>query len=308
MDPALMTRNLILSVFMNRAVAGVAQRYGLRLGASRFIAGTTLAEAMAVVQALNARGILATLDHLGESVFQPAEATAAAAAYHELLAAIDRVGVTANVSVKLTAMGLAFDADLARRNVEGIVRLARQYGNFVRIDMEDTPYTDRTLAIYRALRQQGLDNVGVVIQSYLYRSDRDLDELAALGANVRLVKGAYREPPHLAYPRKADVDAAFRRHIRLRLASGLYTAVATHDEAAIAYTQQVVQELGIPRDRFEFQMLYGIRSQRQEELARAGYRVRCYVPYGTHWYPYFVRRLAERPANLGFVLRNLIRG
>lgn len=308
MDTTLIARKLVLTVFMNRLVAGVAQRYGLRLGAARFIAGTTLADAVAAVRAANDRGILATLDHLGESVFQPAEAEASAQAYRRLLTAIAESGVQSNVSLKLTAMGLAFDYDLALRSVEGIVRLARRHGNFVRIDMEDTPFTDRTLQIYRTLRQQGLDNVGVVIQSYLFRSDQDLADLGALGANIRLVKGAYKEPAHLAHAHMADVNAAFKRHIRMRLESGLYTAVATHDADAIAYTRQVEQELGVPRDRFEFQMLYGVRSQLQEDLARAGYRVRVYVPYGTHWYPYFVRRLAERPANVGFVLRNLLRG
>lgn len=307
MDTTLIARKVVLTVFMNPVVAALAQRYGLRLGANRFIAGTRLTEAIQAVQSLNGKGIKATLDFLGESVFQPAEAAATVAAYLELLDAIRAAGVDSNVSLKLTAMGLAFDPGLALRNVEQIVRRAAQYGNFVRIDMEDTPYTDQTLQIYRELRRQGLENVGVVIQAYLFRSERDLEELAPLGANVRLVKGAYKEPAHLAFEKMAEVNANFKRLIRKRLESGLYTAVATHDEEAIAFTKQVVREIGVPRDRFEFQMLYGVRMQLQEELAREGYRVRCYVPYGTHWYPYFVRRLAERPANVGFVLRNLFR-
>lgn len=308
MDMTTVSRSLVMNVFGNRAVASLAQRYGMRLGAARFIAGTTLPEAMQTVNRLNEQSIMATLDHLGESVTDLAEAMGTVQAYLELLEAIRGAGVNSNVSLKLTALGLAIDSETAYANVRRIAERARQHGNFVRIDMEDTPYTDQTLDIYRRLRGEGYDNTGVAIQSYLFRTDEDLQELAQLQANVRLVKGAYKEPAHLAYPLKKDVDAAFNRHIEMCLTSGtIYTAVATHDERAIEFTRKVEAERRIPRDRFEFQMLYGIRRDLQESLAQAGYRVRCYVPYGTHWYPYFVRRLAERPANLMFVLRSMFR-
>lgn len=300
-------RSVILAVFGNRGVSAAAGRLGMRLGAGRFIAGTSVLDAIDTVARLNAQGIMATLDYLGEAVTEPAEALVTVNAYQELLDQIASAGLTANVSLKLTALGLAIRDDLALEYLRHIVAHARARANLVRIDMEDTPYTEATLRIYRTLRAEGFDNVGVVIQAYLYRSDRDLEELAKQGANVRLVKGAYREPRQHAYPRKADVDAAFLRQIEARLRSGLYTAVATHDERSIAFTRQLVTREGLPRDRFEFQMLYGIRPELQERLVHEGYRVRTYVPYGDQWYPYFIRRLAERPANLSFVVRNLFR-
>lgn len=308
MDWELIARSAILASLGNRVVAGTARRLGMRLGAARFIAGTTVDDATRTVTDLNRRGILATLDYLGEAVREAAEAAATVSAYVELLDQIAAGDLGANVSLKPTALGLAIRPELALENLRRIMDRARRHQNFVRIDMEDTPYTDATLNLYRQLRQEGYDNLGIVLQSYLYRTDQDLAELAGLGANVRLVKGAYKEPRHLAYPKKVDVDAAFLRQIELRLRSGLYTAVATHDERAIAFTRQLVTRERIAHDAFEFQMLYGIRPDLQEQLARAGYRVRVYVPYGEQWYPYFVRRLAERPANVSFVLRNLLRG
>jgi proline dehydrogenase len=307
MDLNPLYRRVVLTVAGNRAVSAAAQRYGLKVGASRFIAGETLADALAAVRDLNRRGIGATLDYLGEGVHEEAVAREMCRAYLEMLDGIAASGVRSNASLKLTQMGLTFSKELALENVEAIVRRAAGYGNFVRIDMEDTLYTDDTLEIYQALRRNGFDNVGVVIQAYLYRSERDIEALGQVNTNIRLVKGAYKEPPHLAYPRIREVDENFRKLIRARLLGGFYTAVATHDEQIIEYTRSLVAEHRIPADRFEFQMLYGVRTGLQEELARLGYTVRCYVPYGRQWYPYFTRRIAERPGNLFFVLRNLLK-
>ncbi len=300
-------RRALLGVAGNRTVAHLATRYGMRLGASRFVAGETLDAAMAAVADLNSRGISATLDHLGESVTEAAEARAAADSYLDLLDAIQRSGVDANVSLKLTAMGLAIDPALAEANLRRILARAQAAGNFVRIDMEDSPYTQITIDLTEKFFAE-FGNVGTVIQSYLYRSEADTADLTARGISLRLVKGAYKEPAAVAYPKKADVDAALRRLIELRLLSGVYTAVATHDEAMIAFTKEFAARHQVGRDRFEFQMLYGIRSGLQQQLAREGYKVRCYVPYGGQWYPYFVRRLAERPANVLFILRSMLRG
>lgn len=307
MDLTPLYRRVLLGIAANRAVTRAALRSGLRLGASRFVAGESLASALQVVGDLNRRSVLATLDHLGEGVEDAAVARGMGQAYCDLLDAIAESRVSANVSLKLTQMGLAFDPDLAYETVEGIVHRALERGNFVRIDMENSPFTTGTLAIYYKLRRQGLENVGTVIQSLLFRSEADLMELDRWRANLRIVKGAYKEPPDNAYPHKADVDAAFQRIVASRLRQGLYTAVATHDERMISFTQELAEREGVGRELFEFQMLYGVRMQRQEELAREGYRVRCYVPYGEMWYPYFVRRIAESPRNAVFVLRNLFR-
>ena len=300
-------RKFVLAVAGAEPVARAAQQVGLRLGATRFVAGETLSDALAVVRDLNRRSLLVTLDHLGEEVASREAERDAAEEIHRMLGGIQSSGVQANVSLKLSQLGLAFDRDLAMELLTGIVRRAHEQNCFIRIDMESSAYTEQTLGIYYILRRQGYDNVGPVIQSYLYRSFTDLEELDRWEANVRIVKGAYAEPPTVAYRRKADVDDAFRRMVEQRLRKGLYTAVATHDERLIAFTQELAEREGIPRDRFEFQMLYGVRMARQESLAREGYRVRCYVPYGRQWYPYFVRRIAETPSNLGFLLRVLLR-
>ncbi|MFO7245696.1 MAG: proline dehydrogenase family protein [Thermaerobacter sp.] len=299
-------RWIILRLADSPTVRRLVTRYGMKLGAGRFTAGETLDEAVQVVKRLNRDGLKVTLDNLGESVAQEAQARAAAAVYLDILDRIAADGLDANVSVKLTQLGLELSTDLAYENIRRVVERATALGNFVRIDMEHSDTIDRTLEIYRRLRQD-FDNVGVVIQAMLYRSEEDLRGLAAQGANVRLVKGAYAEPPDRAYPRKADVDANYRRLIAYYLQEGRYTAVATHDEAVIDFTRRFVAEHNIPRDRFEFQMLLGIRPDLQRRLAAEGYTVRVYVPYGTDWYPYLMRRLAERPANLGFLLRNLFR-
>lgn len=274
----------------------------------RFVAGETLDEALVVVRALNARGIRATLDHLGENVTGEAEAVRAADEAILALRRIHESGVESHLSIKLTQLGLDLGDDFCRAQVRRVLDRARQDSNFVRVDMEGSAYTARTLALVADLREEyGADTVGTVLQSYLYRTQDDLAALIASGTRIRWVKGAYNEPPDLAYPRKADVDRAYRIGAEQLLARGCYPALATHDERLIARARRFAAAEGIAPERFEFQMLYGVRRDLQEGLAREGYNVRCYVPYGTQWYPYFMRRLAERPANVLFIATNLFR-
>ncbi|MBX6377954.1 MAG: proline dehydrogenase family protein [Clostridia bacterium] len=300
-------RAAVLAVAGHPAVERLARRYGLRLGASRFVAGETLEDALRVVRELRGVGLEVTLDHLGEGVASPDAARAARDAYLGALDGLAAASLFSHVSVKPTQMGLALDPSLALDLVAAIAARARELGTFVRLDMENSTWVDATLGLYEALRDRGFDNVGVVIQAYLYRSEADLQRLQARRANVRIVKGAYLEPPAVAMPRKADVDANFLRLVRSHLQSGCYTAVATHDERMIQGTLAAARELGVGEEGFEFQMLYGVRPDLQRRLRDEGHRVRIYVPYGTEWYPYFTRRLAERPANLWFVLQNLLR-
>ena len=278
----------------------------------RFVAGETLDDAISVVRALNAKGMLVSLDHLGENVHTQADAERATQAYIDLLNRIAQAGVNSNVSLKLTALGLDISEDLCIANMRHILTCAKDTGNFVRIDMEGSAYTERTLRVFRTLRADySFDNVGVVIQAYLYRSEQDVRQLAVEGANIRLCKGAYKEPPAVAFPEKADVDANYIKLMQLYLsdearARGAHIGVATHDENMINATKRYVAEHNIAKDRFEFQMLYGIRPQAQQQIVADGYKMRVYVPYGTEWYPYFMRRLAERPANVWFVLRHIV--
>jgi len=272
----------------------------------RFIAGETLTEAIENVQKLNAADMTATLDYLGESVGTAAEAGAAAAQYIAILHGIERAGARCNASLKLTQMGLDVDRALCQRNVERIVAQAAQFDNFIRIDMEGSSFTQITLDIFKAIFAAHT-NVGVVIQAYLYRSEADIRELNALGARVRLCKGAYSEPAAVAFPAKADTDANYVKLMQMLLSEGAYPGIATHDERMIEATLAYAAKQGIAADRFEFQMLYGIRRDLQEKLVRDGFRLRVYVPYGEEWYPYMVRRLAERPANLLFVLGGMLR-
>jgi proline dehydrogenase len=293
-----------------------------RRAAARFVAGDTLEETLPVIRGLNEAGLYVTLDHLGENVTSRVEAEGATAAYLQMLQTLADQGVSASVSLKLTQLGLALDKSLALENLRRIVERAAQLGNFVRIDMEDSPWIDATLEIYNTLRDSGLDNVGVVIQSYLFRSEADTRTLLKRKARIRLVKGAYDEPPQIAYARKKDVDANFDRLTALILdamaehehdidvAQGQrppILAVATHDEKRIDFAKEYAQRVGVSRGALEFQMLFGIRNELQRRLAAQGYPVRVYIPYGTEWYPYFMRRLAERPANLWFFLSNLLR-
>lgn len=274
--------------------------------AGRFVAGETLAEALAVVRALNQEGMTATLDHLGENVSTREEAAGAADEYITMLREIHLAGARANVSLKLTHMGLDLGREVAAENVLRVVQTAAELDNFVRIDMESSEYVDATLEIFSQIFTQ-VGHVGTVIQSYLYRSAHDLERLNEMKARVRLVKGAYLEPPEVAYQRKADVDWNFVRLMEALLSRGTYPAIATHDPLMIEATKRYAAEHQITPDRFEFQMLYGIRRDLQHALVAEGYRMRVYVPFGTEWYPYLMRRMAERPANVMFVLGNIAR-
>ncbi len=306
-------RDLVLAIagwpFVFRLITGLPV---FRRMSRRFVAGETLDDAMAVIADLRSRGLHASLDHLGESVRDEVMAAQAAA---DALAALDRLAhdcIDSHLSVKLTQLGLDVSVDLCLGNMRAILSRARQTGAFVRIDMEGSPYTGRTLHVYRTLRGE-YENVGVVLQAYLYRSQADAEALAAEGANVRLCKGAYSEPAAIAYPHKSDVDASFLRIAEVffrpeSLAAGARLAVATHDARIIQWTRDITRSRGIPPDQFQFQMLYGIRRELQQQLAAEGYTMRVYVPYGSHWYPYFTRRLAERPENLLFILKNFLRG
>lgn len=276
----------------------------MRSMARRFVAGEDLSDAIAVVREINARGMTVTLDHLGENVSTEAEAASAADDYCRMLESIAEAGVDSNVSLKLTHMGLDMGEDVAFRNTLRVVEAAGT--NFVRIDMESSEYVDRTLDVFRRLYDDH-KNVGVVLQSALYRSEADADGLVDMGARLRLVKGAYLEPPSVAYQDKSDVDAAYVRLMKLLLVRGNYAAIATHDPRMIGATTSFALDNGIDRSRFEFQMLYGIRRDLQVRLVGQGYNMRVYVPYGTEWYPYLMRRMAERPANLMFVVGNIAR-
>lgn len=298
------------SALMRRMMTGFPPAWAV---ASRFIAGESVDDAIVAARQLNAKGMAVTLDYLGESVSRADEA---AVARDQILFLLDRIQqnqVDAYVSVKLSQLGLKIDENLAIENLRAILTRAQEHNLRVRIDMEESALVDTTLDIYRRLRHgEGFDNVGVVIQSYLFRSEKDVHRLIEEGAWVRLVKGAYKEPHTVAYANKADTDAAFVRLAQMMLsaearARGVSLGVATHDDAMIEAVQRYAASQGIPRDAFEFQFLYGIRRERQEQLVAQGYRVRIYVPYGTAWYPYFMRRLAERPANLWFFVANFFR-
>jgi proline dehydrogenase len=281
----------------------------LRRIARRFIAGETLEEAVAAVKELNARGLTVSFDHLNEAVRNADETLDEVREYQRLLARIDQLGVQGNVSLKLTQCGLLFDKALALRNAREVVADAKRRGSFVRVDMEHGEVTQATLEVVRALhREFGEPHVGAVLQSYLYRTEADARTLCAEGIRIRLCKGAYLEGPDIAFQDKRDVDDNFLRVMRVLLDSGLYHGIATHDERMVEETLAYARKKGLARGAFEFQMLYGIRRDLQERLVAEGHPVRVYVPYGKHWYPYFMRRLAERPANVWFVMKNLMKG
>ena len=276
--------------------------------ASRFVAGETVDEALDAVRDLNARGISASLDLLGESVHNEREASAARDEYLTLLDRIQAAKLNANVSVKLTAMGLDIDNELCVGIMRDILTRAQAYDTFVRLDMESSAYTDVTLQLFAdRLYPAYKANVGVVLQSYLYRTFADVEHMNALRARVRICKGAYKEPPAVAYPDKKDVDANYVKCMQELMLKGNYPGIATHDPVIIAEAKRWAKEQQITPDRYEFQMLYGVRRDLQESLVKEGYRVRCYVPFGTQWYPYLMRRLAERPANMAFITGNVIR-
>ena len=304
-----MMRSFLLWLSKRQSIFNFVRRNRLaKKFASRFVAGETIGEAVAAAKDLQARGITVSLDMLGESVAKPAEAEQARDTYIAMLQAMQAAGVEVNVSVKLTQMGLDIDAALCERNIRQILGLAKGIGAFVRLDMEGSAYTRKTLDFFeqRLFADYGA-NVGVVIQAALRRSTDDVAKLVRLGARVRLCKGAYLEKPDVAFPDKKDVDAHYVRLLEQLLPSGNYVGIATHDEQIIAHAKQFAAANNIARDRFEFQMLYGVRRDLQEALAREGYRMRVYIPFGTQWYPYLMRRLAERPANIMFILGNVIK-
>jgi proline dehydrogenase len=279
----------------------------MRLGAARFVAGETLDDCVRVLRGLNEQGLHANTTILGENVVERTQAEAVAVAYEDVLRRLAAEELRVNVALKLTQLGLDLDEELAYTNVERVVATAAELGNFVRIDMEASATVDATLRVYRRLRASGHDNVGTVLQSYLYRSEDDLRSLLPLRPNLRIVKGAYLEPASVAYRDKRDVDASFSRLVELALADGAYAAVATHDERLIARTLAFARERGLRPERYELQMLYGVRPRLQLELVRQGHKVLVATPYGPEWYPYLMRRLAERPANVLFVARSLVR-
>jgi proline dehydrogenase len=300
-------RSVILRAADDRHVRGLMSRYGMRLGAARFVAGETLDQCVAVLRRLADQGLHANTTLLGESVRDGAEAEAVAEEYGTILERLHEEQLPCNVALKLTHLGLELDEELAYANVERVVQVAERLGNFVRIDMEQSSVLDATLRIYRRLREAGHEQVGTVLQSYLLRTEADLESLLPLRPNLRFVKGAYLEPPEIAYRDKADVDAAYRRLVETALTGGAYAAIATHDETLIEHCLAFAEREGIGRDRFELQMLYGVRPGLQLDLLRRGYKVLVATPFGPEWYPYLMRRLAERPANLGFFARNLLR-
>jgi len=319
---------MLRSLFIHLSQAAWAQKivtewkFAWR-AASRFVAGQTIEDAIRVVKILNEKGINATLDQLGEHTTNSVEANRAAEGILSVLDEIQRAQVRANVSIKLTQIGMGLDDAVCRANLMRILERAKQHGNFVRIDIEDSPYTDKTIAFYDEMIRRGFasETVGMAVQSCLYRAEKDARALVEKGTRLRLVKGAYQEPPEVAFPAKADVDASYDTLISILIDASLarkiklsadgrvppIPAIATHDEKRIAFAEAYAEKVGLPKAGLEFQMLYGIRRDLQEELAREGYPVRVYVPFGTHWYPYFMRRLAERPANIWFFVSNFFK-
>lgn len=286
----------------------LSSRFGMRSPESfarRFVAGETIEEAIAAARAVEAQGLTQTLDLLGESVAREQEARAATDAYLAMLPRIAEAGIGRNVSIKLTQLGLDLSEELAGEHLRAILERAHQASFFVRIDMENSPYVEATLRLFEQMWRSGLNNVGVVLQSALKRTEADLSRVLALGARVRLVKGAYKEPAAAAWQAKAEVDAAYVRLLHRLLAEGTYPAIATHDPAMIEETRRVAASLGLAPDRYEFQMLFGVRRDLQTALRAQGFGVRVYIPYGREWFPYFMRRLGERPANVAFVLKSL---
>ncbi|UCF36036.1 MAG: proline dehydrogenase family protein [Acidobacteriota bacterium] len=304
-----MLRNLMLFLASNAKLAALISQVGRRSGLTRrFIAGESLAEAIPAIRELESLGLDTTLDLLGEGVTQEEEAVNAARLYRRLLRRIEETQLRSGISIKLTQLGLGFDRELCDRNLRLILDEAESLKKFVRIDMESSAYTEATLDLFRTqLEHYGPRRVGVVVQSYLYRTESDVKSLIGTGCNIRLCKGAYMEPEEVAFPKKADVDANFTRLLDLMLDSDLYSAIATHDERMIAHAKKVIASNGLPENRYEFQMLFGVRRELQVALRQEGFRMRVYVPFGTQWAPYFMRRLAERPANVLFILRNMFK-
>ncbi|MCI0626780.1 MAG: proline dehydrogenase family protein [Acidobacteria bacterium] len=303
-----MLRSLLLKLSESQGMARWVTSNGVsRRMARRFVAGETLDEAIAAARASNQAGMLASLDFLGENVASEADARRARDLYLATFDRIAREKLDANISLKLTQLGMDLGEAFCQSMLEPIVERAASHGNFARVDMEGSAYTQRTIDLVRRVRAKNAA-VGTVIQSYLYRSEQDVRDLLAVGCRIRLCKGAYKEPAGIAFPQKADVDANYVKLMHVLLPSGIYHGIATHDPRMIAAAIDFAGKNGIGKDQFEFQMLYGIRTDLQQKLVRDGYRMRLYIPYGSDWFPYFMRRLAERPANVAFILRNLFRG
>lgn len=299
-------RSFFLFLSKNKRMTKAAKRYGLRFGAARFVAGETIELAAAAIKKLNEKNLDVTIDYLGEFVDNEAEANEMANQTIQAIEAIGRENLRSQLSLKMTSMGLDISDEAVLRNMRRILDAAKINNVFITIDMEDYSRCGKTIKIFKTLKKE-YDNVGTVIQAYLYRTVKDIEDLNPLHPNLRLVKGAYKESPRVAFPEKKDVDENFKKIIKMHLLNGNYTAVATHDDAIIEFTKRFVKENNIPSDHFEFQMLYGIRPERQLELVKEGYKMRVYVPYGTDWYGYFMRRLAERPANVAFVLKGMLK-
>jgi proline dehydrogenase len=304
----MITRDALLYLSRQDGLKNILTNIGLfNTMTKRFVAGETAEEGLQAVRELNQLKISATFDHLGEAIKNRAEAEAEVAEYCHILDRIAEERLNSNVSLKPTQLGLDIDFNLCLDNVSRIVEHARKYNNFVRIDMEDTAHTTTTLELTKRIHKR-FDNVGVVIQSYLYRSKEDIEDLLSQKIRIRLCKGAYNEPPDQAFPKKSDVDANYIELMKTLLKSGIYNGIATHDVKMIEATRQFARSQSIPKSAYEFQMLYGVRRDLQVKLAQGEYNMRVYVPYGKHWYPYFMRRLAERPANIWFVMKNAFRG
>jgi proline dehydrogenase len=306
----MISRNALIWLSRHQELKNFATRFGFfKKLTTRFVAGETIDEAVSYIRAINAENCTASFDHLNESVASEAEADAEVTEYLNILSRIDETKIRSNVSIKLTQFGLGLDKELAYRNARRVVEEAHRRGNFVRVDMEDSAVTQATIDIFKRLRDEfDLNTVGIVLQSYLYRTYADAQELVKLPARIRICKGAYNEPSEVAYPNKKDVDANYVKVMQLLLSSGTYHGIATHDPKMIDATIDFAQREGIGKEKFEFQMLFGIRRDLQKQLARDGFNMRIYVPYGKHWYPYFMRRLAERPANVWFVMKNVLKG
>lgn len=303
-----MLRSAFIALSRNKAMRSFSERSTLgRKLSGRFVAGMTVDEALGACEAVNREGIAVSLDSLGESVSMESQARASAEIYHRLLDAIHAKGFDANVSAKLTQMGMDFDPALAERIMGEIIAHADQTGSFVRVDMEGSELTEATLAMVERLHAQAPHRVGAVLQSYLFRTEADTERMLRQGIRIRLCKGAYKEPASIAFPEKSDVDANYLRLAKQMVASPVFCGMATHDEAIIRQICAFAEQEGIARSAFEFQMLYGVRRDLQRKLAADGYGVRVYIPFGTEWYPYFMRRLAERPANVLFLARNFFK-
>jgi len=306
----MLSRSALIWLSRQEGLKDFATRFkALKKLTTRFVAGESIDEAVTFIREINAEGCSASFDHLNESVASVEEADREVEEYLNILSKVDETHINSNASIKLTQFGLGLDPELAYKNARRVVADAHRRGNFVRVDMEDSNVTQLTIDIFKRLRSEfELNDVGIVLQSYLRRTYQDAEELVKLPARIRICKGAYNEPPEVAFPNKQDVDDNYVRVMQLLLSSGTYHGIATHDPKMIEATINFASKEGVGKDKFEFQMLYGIRRDLQRQLARDGYNMRVYVPYGKHWYPYFMRRLAERPANVWFVMKNMFKG